>query len=208
MASDGSNTAREAPAMSLQLTLDSKNRLSGLAYPVKISIAWMLQKFRCDVDYISSVCHGRCCEGSGKVLISLLPEEEVWQSDNGFKVAKCLLLPDSRTHKCPHKTVVGLCSLHGTPNKPFGCIASPFTINKNDTLIIRYRYISLRCHNADRGEPAYKTFKPSLVMLFGEQEYHRIIKIIQYKGNDAVSWMPVENYRKLKYLDNIKKVKL
>lgn len=190
--------------MSLQLALDSRVAPSGLVYPVRVSQKWLVHKFRCDVDYITGVCHGRCCEGTGRVLISLLPSEEAWQNANGFKTSGGLLSPDVESHKCPHKTTEGLCRLHGTPNKPFGCIVSPFNLNKEDTLIIRHRYSQLKCHNADNSEPAFKTFKDSLILLFGRQEYNRLTRSIRAGNTTAIFWMPIENYRKLKYLDGLK----
>lgn len=43
---------------------------------IKISTNWLNKKFLCSYDYIVDICKGRCCQGSGKILVSLLPNEE------------------------------------------------------------------------------------------------------------------------------------
>lgn len=74
--------------------------------------------------------------------------------------------------RCPFQTDANLCGIHFTPDKPFGCIASPFTLNANNTLIVRNRYRLLRCYK-DGTAPAYKAFAASLTLLFGEAEAAR-----------------------------------
>jgi len=131
--------------------------------PITISSKWLRHRFPCTKKYIERHCHGRCCQGSGKLLISLLPEEETIQRNLGCNVDEGFLLSGEKV--CPHKSNTGLCGLHWLPAKPFGCIASPFTINKNDTLIVRHRYSMFKCHG--KGRYAYKTFSASLNLLFG-----------------------------------------
>lgn len=171
---------------------------------IKISKKWLNHKFNCNTDYIKTVCKGRCCEGTNKILISLLPEEETQQKQIGNKVENHLLLPDPKTGKCPNKTEDGLCKLHYTDIKPFGCIISPFTINKNNTLIIRHRYSKFKCHGT--GKPAYITFKDSLTKLFGEDQYNILINDINNK-DDLYLKISGKTINKLKYLDNSKKTK-
>jgi len=169
--------------------------------PIKISTNWLNKKFLCSYDYILKECKGRCCQSSDKILISLLPNEINNFIELGRKVENNLLCADSR-NICPEKNDNGLCNLHNTHLKPFGCIASPFTINKNNTLIIRYRYSRLKCFG--NGEPAYKVFKPSLDLIFGKDESERICKEIQENKTDIIANITEENLNKIKYLDKLK----
>ena len=173
---------------------------------IKISKAWAYHKFMCSEEYIMNVCHGSCCQGSNKILISLLPEEVIEHEGNGQIVIDGKLQANRITGICPYKDSNGLCALHNTSNKPFGCIASPFTINKNDTLIIRHRYSKMKCHG--NGSYAYVVFRPSLNLMFGENEAERICKELEAHMNDDIEiygYMPIENYNKMLYLDNLKK---
>ena len=170
---------------------------------IKISRKWLTKRFCCSYDYIINNCKGRCCEGTNKIMVSLLPEEEKWHKKNGFGVLNGFLLPDKITKKCPHKLPTGLCSLHNTEFKPFGCIASPLTLNSKNTLIIRYRYSRLKCYGT--GDYAYNTFKESLILLFGLQETANIIYQIENYHNDIFANMDMDIYNKLKYLDSLKK---
>lgn len=170
---------------------------------VKVSGKWMLHKFKCTEDYIKNVCHGSCCTGTDKVLISLLPEEAKRQVEMGFVVKDNKLCPDKKTGKCPHLNECGLCDIHFTPDKPFGCIASPFTLNKADTLVIRQRYSRMKCHG--EGEYAYKTFRASLDLILGKEEAQRICDYYD-QGNtgDVQTEISLETYKKLVYLDGLK----
>ena len=170
---------------------------------VKISRKWLDHKFICNAEYIKEHCHGRCCEGSDKIVISLLAEEVKAIEAEGHEVIDGMLQPNIATGKCPFKTKEGLCSIHNTKLKPFGCIASPFTLNENDTLIIRKRYTSLKCHDKE-GERAYITFNASLDLIFGEKESARIRKEMTTKDTDFSAKMPIESYNNLKYLDSLK----
>lgn len=169
---------------------------------VKISGKWIKKKFRCSVDYIKNVCHGGCCTGSDKVLISLLPDEEKRQEELGFKVKDGKLCASSSTHKCPHIQPDGLCKIHFTPDKPFGCIASPFTLTKGNTLIIRNRYSRMKCFGD--GEYSYKVFRASLDLIFGKEEAQRICDYYDRNDGDLIAYMPKANYEKIIYLDSLK----
>jgi DNA modification methylase len=170
---------------------------------VKMSRKWLDHKFICNAEYIREECHGRCCEGTDKILISLLPEEVKAIEAEGYEVKEGMLQPNIATGKCPLKTKEGLCSAHNTDLKPFGCIASPFTLNENDTLIIRKRYASMKCHDKE-GDRAYITFKASLDLIFGEQESTRIRKEMSIQSGDFTAKMPIDSYNTLKYLDGLK----
>lgn len=172
------------------------------AVPVPISTKWARHLFACSPEYIRSVCHGSCCEGSDKILVSLLPEEQERHEAAGFAVAQGLLQPDPKTGKCPHKRADGLCAVHGSDMKPFGCIASPFTLNAGGTLIIRNRYSRMRCHGS--GQPAYRTFRASLDLLFGEDEATRICDALDAGDEDITAQMTRANYDALRYLDGLK----
>ena len=181
----------------LQTASDDDNLIK-----VKISGKWIKHKFMCSADYIKDVCHGSCCTGSNKVLVSLLPDEADYQLSKGYSVENNLLQADKKTGKCPHINKIGFCALHGSPNKPFGCIASPFTLNNANTLIIRNRYSLMKCHGS--GDYAFRVFRSSLNLIFGEKEAERICNYYESNEGDLESWIPRENYEKLTYLDNLK----
>ncbi len=169
---------------------------------VRISGKWSHHKFNCTEDYIKNVCHGRCCEGSDKILISLLPEEQEKYREKGYDVKDGLLQPNKETGMCPNKLPLGLCGVHYTDMQPFGCIASPFTLNNSDTLIIRNRYSLMKCHG--KGEPAYKTFRKSFDLIFGKEEAERVCLLLDKTDNDITAKMPHKSYINLKYLDELK----
>lgn len=169
---------------------------------VKISGKWIKHKFRCSEDYIRNVCHGSCCTGSDKVLISLLPDEAERQKQLGYAVKDGKLCASPTTHKCPHISPDGLCRIHFTPDKPFGCIASPFTLNKANTLIIRNRYSMMKCHGD--GDYAYRVFRASLDLIFGKEEAQRICDYYDHNDGDLTAYMTKENYDKIIYLDSLK----
>jgi len=52
---------------------------------IKISIKWMKKLFTCNTDFILNCCKGKCCQGSNKILISLLPEEQIYF--NNYNIA-------------------------------------------------------------------------------------------------------------------------
>lgn len=159
----------------------------------------------CDPDYIRSTCRGRCCEGSGGLKVSVHPTEPLGQASG----AKFLLPVDHETkgsrQRCPFKTEVNLCGLHGTPYKPFGCVASPFTINSNGTLIVRNRYKLLVCYNAGPRLPAYIAFRASLDMLFGSDESDRICSHLDRGGGDMMAQMPDRSWIILRDNDEAKR---
>lgn len=169
---------------------------------VKISNKWLKHKFQCNEEYITTHCHGRCREGTNKVVISLLPEEAEAMIKQGYNVIDGLLQPNNETGKCPFKKASGLCGIHDSDLKPFGCIASPFTLNNANTLIIRNRYSLLKCHGS--GEPSYITFKSSLNLIFGIKEADKIVDTLKTSDNDFMAKMPYSSYKNLKYLDSLK----
>ncbi len=171
---------------------------------VVVSTKWMMHKFSCTEDYILNNCKGRCCEGTNKILISLLPEEVKKHEKMGFVVKYGLLQPNLNTGKCPHKMYNGLCGIHGTDMKPFGCIASPFTLNSNGTLIVRNRYTKLRCHGNENEEPAYKVFRTSLNLIFGFDAAENICSQLDQNKYNITTDIPEQQYQNLIYLDALK----
>ncbi len=169
---------------------------------VRVSGKWLRHCFSCTPDYIRGVCHGRCCEGSGRILVSLLSDEQNRHKTRGFSVVGGRLVA-SDVGKCPHKQPDGFCDVHGGDEKPFGCVASPFTVNKSNMLIIRYRYTRLKCHGKGGG-PAYRVFRASLDLLFGMEEAGRIVGEVEAGKNTIWAMMPSINLERVRYLDSIK----
>lgn len=162
---------------------------------------------RCDPEFIRDVCHARCCESSvspTRTIITIHPSEIKKITDIGGVVENGLLLPRPGERKCPFKTQDNLCSIHFTQNKPFRCIASPFTLNHNDTLIIRNRYRLLKCFKAGKKLPAYVAFRASLDLIFGEEAEK--VCFLASKGHDKIgAIMSRDAYLMLKENDTIKK---
>jgi hypothetical protein len=175
---------------------------------VKVSAACARLPFNgCEPEYIRSVCHARCCESStaaNGTLITIHPWEEAAIRARGGQIIGGLLQPRPGERRCPFKTSEQLCCLHRTPDKPFGCIASPFTLNRRDTLIVRNRYKLLKCFRDGRRLPAYRAFSASLVLLFGADTASAISRHLDAGGGDR-SWpMPERSYTLLKENDRIK----
>lgn len=169
---------------------------------INISSKWARHLFNCTPEYIKKHCRGRCCQGSDKILISLLPEEVTAQREAGHKTQNGLLLPDPGTGKCPHKLPNGLCAVHGTALKPFGCIASPFTLSAGNTLIIRNRYSRMKCHG--QGKPAYETFRASLDLILGKEQAERVCEHLAARRGDIEAEITREIYDNIRYLDGLK----
>ena len=174
---------------------------------IRISAKSLKQLFTpCSPDFIRDVCHAHCCESSKKgTLITIHPTEEKRITELGGVVEDGLLVSKNKVNKCSFKDDCDLCTLHGSPDKPFGCVVSPFTITKNNTLIVRNRYRMLKCFKGPGAQPAYQAHRLSLVSLFGEEMTSDIIRRVE-DGEDGFS---VETKQgtidKLKRNDAIKK---
>lgn len=177
---------------------------------VKISAAMARLKFNgCDPDYIRDVCHASCCQSSaapGGTLITIHPSEQKAIEARGGIVEAGLL--QSIGKRCPFKSADDLCGLHFTPDKPFGCIASPFTLTQAGTLIVRNRYKMLKCYDDGRRQPAYKAFRASLDLIFGPEEAARIDRELDAGGGDLMASMSRKNYDMLRDNDAIKRGEL
>lgn len=175
---------------------------------VKVSAAMARLRFNgCEPDYIANVCHGACERSTSSptgTMITIHDSEIKRIEELGGVVIDNMLQP--RTHGvCPFQEEGYLCSLHFTPDKPFGCIASPFTLNKNNTLIVRNRYKLLKCYEAGRKLPAYKAFTASLVLLFGQEEADKIVAHFDAGGGDYFALMARKTQRMLLENDRAKK---
>lgn len=162
----------------------------------------------CEPAFIRNVCHGRCCDAPSRptgTLITIHPVEQRRIEALGGKVENGLLQPKPGCRVCPFKTADFLCSLHGKPVKPFGCIASPFTLNANDTLIVRNRYKLLPCYKAGPRIPAYRAFAASLTLLFGQAGGAEVIARLDAGEGDFTMPMDERIHAMLKTNDAIKK---
>ncbi len=170
---------------------------------IKISSASLRQLFHpCDLDFIKNECNATCCEQStGDTLITVHPLErgnfEDWELNGNFL--------ESVNGKCLYKDN-NLCGLHGTDKKPFGCIVSPFTLNSNNTLIVRNRYRLFKCYKVTEGKiPVYEAHRHSLVRLFGEEKTTEIINHLDNGGGDITVKMDYKTHKILRDNDRIKK---
>lgn len=163
----------------------------------------------CTPDYITSVCHGRCCYSStapqGTMITIHLSEQAAIEARGASVVDHMLQTPGKR---CPFKTPDELCGLHGTPDKPFGCIASPFTLNSNGTMIVRNRYKALKCYR-DGGEkhPAYRVFRASLDRILDADEEARLVAHLDAGGGDLSVSLGDDVYAMLRENDDAKRKK-
>ena len=173
---------------------------------VAVSGTMLRQRFHpCEEGYIKAVCRGRCCQGTGKILVTVHPTEQGYIERMGATVQDGFIVADARG-LCPFKTDGGLCSIHGD-HKPFGCRASPFTLTHKGTLIIRNRYRLLRCYGSDGSVPAYEAHLWSLGQIFGRPEAARIAQ--EAREGAPIIWadMPDRHYHILLENDAAKRSK-
>ncbi len=165
---------------------------------IKISIKSLQQLFTpCSIEYIKTTCLGRCCQGTGKIKVTIHKSEEQKIKILGGKIKNGFLISDERG-LCPFKNNNGLCNIHH--EKPFGCSASPFTLNKNNTLIVRNRYRFLKCYKEKKNKiPVWQAHKGSLINIFGEQETKNIINAVS-NNNEYQAKISFLNYQML--IDN------
>lgn len=162
---------------------------------VKISAAFARQEFAgCSPDYIRDVCHARCCDAPSSptgTKITIHPTEEPRIIALGVAVEDGMLQPRDGERVCPFKSAeTHLCALHESEEKPFGCVASPFTLNRNGTLIVRNRYRQLKCYKDGDRIPAYRAFSASLELIFGPEEAARITAHLDAGGGDMEATIP------------------
>ena len=178
---------------------------------VKVSAASMRQEFAgCSPDYIRDVCHASCCRSSiaaTGIIVTIHPTEQAAIKAVGGVVVNGLLQPADGCRRCPFQsTETHLCGLHDTPAKPFGCIASPFTLTRNGhTLIVRNRYRLLKCYRDGDRIPAYIAFRASLDLIFGRDVAQDISDHMDAGGGDMVANITDDTYDVLVDNDAIKK---
>jgi hypothetical protein len=172
---------------------------------VRVSAASARQRFHgCEVGYIRDVCHAACCRSSTSptgTRIALMPWEADRERARGLTVIDGELQPRDGERRCPHQGGTGLCGLHGTGDKPFGCIASPFVLTSKDTLVVRNRYRLLKCYR-DGDLPAYRAFATSLIVLFGYDGADRITAHLDAGGGDIETIMPEAAYLAIRALSD------
>lgn len=157
----------------------------------------------CTVDYITNVCHGRCCTtGKGEMHVAVLDDEIPRIEALGGKVVNNMLQPKPGGG-CPFQQANGFCSLHASGEKPMTCWLLPFTLNDNDTLIVKNRNRRLACYKQPPYQPTYKAYKKALDVMFGEQEAARITQRLDAGGGDFYANMPWANYVKIRQIINI-----
>lgn len=153
-------------------------------------------------------CNGNCCDAPTRpsgCMVTVHPAEQARIENLGAMVVNGMIQPRPGTRGCPFKDG-GLCLIHHSGPKPFGCRASPFTLNRNDTLIIRNRYKMLPCYRgAGSKEPAYRTFKSSLDLLFSPAAVADLISHLDNGGGDWRWYMQSTVYAMLVDNDLAKK---
>jgi DNA modification methylase len=175
-----------------------------MSVPVRVSAPMLKQMFHpCDQDYVQSVCRGRCCErSSGGIMVTVHNSERATIAAQGGIFDGKFLAADARG-LCQFKTPTHRCSIHAT-GQPFGCTASPFTLNDNDLLIVRNRYRLLTCYEAEGALPAYVAHRRSLDAIFGAEEAERIVGCIDAGEKEIAAAMPARAYDILKDNDDAK----
>lgn len=176
--------------------------------PVRLTRRTAMLPFNgCEPEYIRTVCHGACCRSSiapSGIIVTIHPSEEEAIRARGGEISNGFLQPKDR--RCPFQNEAQLCDLHGSGAKPFGCSASPFTLAPGGrTLIVRNRYRLLKCYNDGRRIPAYRAFRGSLDLIFGEEGAHHVCAEIEAGGDEAWWEIPDEIFALLTENDAAKR---
>jgi Fe-S-cluster containining protein len=142
---------------------------------IKVNLAAMQQPFHpCTPDFIRDVCQARCCRSTTDptgIAVVVTPAEAIQLRKHGAHIDDSTGRVAPVNRRCPFQSVTThACKLHDTPDKPKGCIISPFTINNSNTLIVRNRYRRLPCFKADGAIPVYQAHHQSLITMFGETQ--------------------------------------
>lgn len=178
---------------------------------VKVSAAMARLRFtECGPACIEgNGCAGNCCNAPTRAsgcMVTIHASEKAQIEALGGVVSDGLLQPRTGERGCPFKAG-GLCSLHARGDKPFGCVASPFTLNRAGTLIVRNRYKMLPCYRGPGAKSfAYRVFSSSLRLIFGAEEAARIAAILDDGGGDVAAEMPARNYTILNENDHAKRI--
>jgi hypothetical protein len=175
--------------------------------PVTISGKWFRLKWKgCEPGYITTGCKGACCTHSdGKMYVGVLPREEAALRKRGATVKGGLLQPNEKG-MCPFQKEDGLCGLHGTRDKPYGCLIGPVLINDNDTLVVRNRAVKLRCYGGS--VPGYVSWRLALDTLLGKAQAERVVGEIKAGADMVQAEMDRERYDNAKRLDGFRRREL
>jgi hypothetical protein len=147
---------------------------------IKINLSALQQQFHpCTADFIANVCKASCCRSSvdpSGIAVVVTSSEAVALRKRGATVDETSGRVTPVNKKCPFQHPDNhLCILHDSPDKPSGCIVSPFTINKTNTLIVRNRYRMLPCFKAEGSQPVYMAHRDSLSRIFGLEQAEWLI---------------------------------
>lgn len=176
--------------------------------PVKVSSASMRQLFRpCDPVFIADVCHASCCRSTTDPTGIAVTVTDTAEADRiereGATVDRVTLRIEPVRRRCPFQDpTTHLCDLHDG-RQPFGCIASPFTLSKRDTLIVRNRYRMLKCYRAEGAIPAYLAHPLALATILGGEQATALREHLDGGGGDTlvevrdevVAWLHGKNER-------------
>ena len=168
---------------------------------IKVSAKMMRRLFQvCTKEHILNICHGKCCTSSTKSIDNLgvaihYTEDKEKYIKMGAKIEGNFILADKRG-LCPFQDNNGLCIVHN--DKPIGCRFSPFNINSNNTLIIRWRCMRIMPRYSCFGGPgaimAYKAHPWSFSQVLGAGEASRVTKLLDNGSGDIIAYMPVYIY--------------
>jgi hypothetical protein len=179
----------ELRAEQVAANLEQARRLApdSLRVPVRVSGAQLRQRFQpCEPGYVAAVCGGACCRRStGGVSVPII---------------ECGTVRELTGDRCPHQDPVGLCALHGSPDKPLGCVASPFVLNEKDLLVVRNRYRLLRCYDTPDAVPAYVAFRAGLERIFGAAEAAILAAAAEAGADEIASSIAPDVYSDLRLL--------
>lgn len=179
-------------------------------HTVRISAKSLRQEFAgCRPDYIRDVCHASCCRSSTSatgIVVTIHRSEQNAMRDIGAVIVNGLLQPRPGERRCPYQNPAHLCDLHGTDHKPFGCIASPFTLTRTgQTMVVRNRYRLLKCYRDGDCLPAYVAFRASLDLLLGADQADDLCAHLDFGGGDYWAQMHDDTWGMLVDNDATKK---
>lgn len=158
---------------------------------IRINLAALQQKFHpCTLDFIRDTCQARCCRSTvdpSGIAVVVRPQEIIPLEALGAKIDHETGRIEAVNRRCPFQREDNhCCSLHGTPEKPAGCIISPFTVNKNNSLIVRNRYRMFPCFKAEGAIPVYLAHRGSLERLFGAKATEYLCERASVPGTQEV----------------------
>lgn len=172
---------------------------------VKVSAKSARLKFiACGPTCIATGCVAKCCDAPThpdgcRVYVHPDEAEAIKARYVGVKIKDGFLQRTNVRPGCPFKRSDHLCFLWQKPERPFGCIVSPFMLNGSDTLIVRNRYKLLPCYDPAGGKPAYEVFRSSLLTVFGEAHTSNLIWHLERGGGDYSLPVSAAVYKKLKH---------